>query len=164
MKHLLAIVLVVSLAACAATKEPDTKGRIIAGLTALQSTVNLTIESSDAALQAGKLGWREACRIDQYTRLAAGIIQEAFKAVNEDKLDTAQELLWSAQDAATGIGDQVEALVSQQCNNTGVTSALPYLYGAGEGSDDFSAHWLLLKEAWGVYYPPGEWPIPSIKP
>ena len=117
MRIIIAALFALSLIACqngGTALPPRTKTDIINGLTALQESINLTVQMSSVALKHGGIDWRQACRVDQATRLASSLVKQAFLTVNND-IDSADSLLEAAKDAANGVGNQVEALVNQNC-------------------------------------------------
>ena len=105
------LIAALALAACAGDRS-----KIVGSLTLLVNSLELTVAASDTALMNGVIDWHQACKVDQYTRLARSFAEQGFIAVVDGDLETAAGLLDAAQNASIGVGAEVVALVADQCS------------------------------------------------
>lgn len=114
LKPAAALVLLLFLASCAGSPVSD-RLSIIEGISVFNQAGALTAKATEAAGRQGLIGWQEACKVEQWSRLAKRISDEALIAAVRDDLDRAEALFSAARNAFNGVSEEATVLVADHC-------------------------------------------------
>ena len=110
MKRLfICLALVASLSACA-------QRNVLESLALTNDTIATTASAAETALRQGFIDIKEACTVEQYSRLAGRLVDEAHVKYSLEGEKSAKDALDAARAALRGGSEEAIKLVNDHCS------------------------------------------------
>ena len=93
----------------------DKKVSVHESLTLMNYAIAASADGASIALDLDQISVKEACKVEQYGRLAGSIVDQAWAAVFVGDVETAEGMIVSARSALTGVSDAAVILVEDHC-------------------------------------------------